>query len=75
MLRPTEVQCLIQDLLYARKAVAKTSDPRIVDEMNFDAENIYLKGLIGIMVKLLCKEMYVEVYKRCEECTNDEAGQ
>ena len=75
MLRPTEVQCLIQDLLYARKAVAKTSDPRIVDEMNFDAENIYLKGLIGIMVKLLCKEMYVEVYKRCEGCTNDEAGQ
>ena len=41
MLRPTEVQGLIQDLVYARKAVSITSDPRIIDEMNYDAENIY----------------------------------
>ena len=41
MLRPTEVQGLIQDLVHARKAVSRTSDPRILDEMNCDAENIY----------------------------------
>ena len=41
MLRPTEVQGFIQDLVYARKAVSRTSDPRILDEMNYDAENIY----------------------------------
>ena len=33
MLRPTEVQGLIQDLVYARKAVSRTSDPRIIDEI------------------------------------------
>ena len=54
----------IQDLVYARKAILRTSDPRIIDEMNCDAENFYLKALIGIVVKLMCKEMYVEVYKR-----------
>ena len=54
----------IQDLVYARKAISRTSDPRIIDEMNCDAENFYLKALIGIVVKLMCKGMYVEVYKR-----------
>ena len=34
MLRPTKVQGLIQDLVYARKAVSRTPDPRIIDEMN-----------------------------------------
>ena len=48
MLRPTEVQSLIQDLVYARKAISRTSDPRIVDEMNCDAHNICLKALIGV---------------------------
>ena len=33
MLRPTEVQGLIQDLVYARKAVSRTSDPKIIDEI------------------------------------------
>ena len=33
MLRPTEVQGLIQDLVYATKAVSRTSDPRIIDEI------------------------------------------
>ena len=33
MLRPTEVQGLIQDLVCARKAVSRTSDPRIIDEI------------------------------------------
>ena len=33
MLRPTEVQGLIQDLVYARKAVSRTSDRRIIDEV------------------------------------------
>ena len=65
MLRPIEVQSLIQDLVYARKAVSRMSDPRIIDEMNYDAENIYLKALIRIIAKLMCKEMYLEVYKRC----------
>ena len=64
MLRPTEVQSLIQDLVYARKAISRTSDPRIIDEMNCDAENIYLKALIGIVVKRMCKGMYAEIYKR-----------
>ena len=54
----------IQDLVYARKAISRTSDPRIIDEMNCDAENFYLKALIGIVVKLMCKGMYAEVYKR-----------
>ena len=64
MLQPTEVQSLIKNLVYARKAISRTSDPRIIDEMNCDAENFYLKALIGIVVKLMCKGMYVEVYKR-----------
>ena len=64
MLRPTEVQSLIQDLVYARKPIARTLELRIIDEMNCDAENIYLKALIGIVVKLMCKGMYAEVYKR-----------
>lgn len=42
--------------------------------MNYDPDNIYLKDLIGIIVKLLCKEMYVEVYKRCAGCVNEEPG-
>ena len=75
MLRPTEVQGLIQDLVYARKAVSRTSGPRIIDKMNNDAKNIYLKALIEIIVKLMCKEMYVEVYKRCGGCVNGEPGQ
>ena len=66
MLGPTEVQSLIQDLVYARKAISRTSNPRIIDEMNCDAENIHLKALIKIAVKLMCKEMYAEVYKRCD---------
>ena len=33
MLRPTEVQGLIQDLVYARIAVSRTSDRRIIDEV------------------------------------------
>ena len=37
LLRPTEVQGLIQDLVYARKAVSRTSHPRVIDEMNCDA--------------------------------------
>ena len=61
--------------MYARKAISRTSDPRIIDEMNCDAENIYLKALIGILVKLMCKEMYAEVYKRCDGCVNEEPGQ
>ena len=75
MLRPTEIQGLIQDLVYARKAVSRTSGPRIIDKMNNDAKNIYLKALIEIIVKLMCKEMYVEVYKRCGGCVNGERGQ
>ena len=61
--------------MYARKAISRTSDPRIIDEMNCDAENIYLKALIGILVKLMCKEMYAEVYKRCDGCVNEEPVQ
>ena len=53
MIQPTEVQSLIQDLVYSREAISRTSDPRISDEMNCDAENIYLKALIGIVVKLI----------------------
>ena len=75
ILRPTKVQSLIQDLVYARKAVSRTSDQRIKDEMNCDAENIYLNALIGLVVRLMCKEMYLEVYKRCDGCVNEEPGQ
>ena len=60
MLRPTEVQSLIQDLVYARKPIARTLELRIIDEMNCDAENIYLKALIGIVVNFMYKEMYVK---------------
>ena len=58
MLRPTEVQSLIQGLVYARKAASRISDPRIIDEMN-----IYLKALIGIIARLMCKEMYWKCIK------------
>ena len=75
ILRPTEVQSLILDLMYARKAVSRTSDQRIKDEMNCDAENVYLNALIGLVVRLMCNEMYLEVYKRCDGCVNEEPGQ
>ena len=61
MLRPTEIYGLIQDLVYARKAISRTS-----------AKNMYLKALIGITVKHMFKEMYVEVCKRCGGCVNEE---
>ena len=51
------------------------SDQRIIDEMNYDADNIYLKDLIGTIIKLMNKEMYVEVYKRCGGCMNEEHRQ
>ena len=75
MLRPTEVQSLIQDLVYARKPIVRTLELRIIDEMNCDAENIYLKALIGIVVNFMYKEMYVKSYKRCDGCVNEEPGQ
>ena len=71
----TKLQSLIQDLVYARKAISITSDPRIIDEMNWDAENIFLKALIGIVVKRMWKEISVEVYKICHGCVNEEPGQ
>ena len=43
--------------------------------MNGDAENIYFKGLIGIVARLMCKEMYLEMYKKCDGCVNEEPGQ
>ena len=61
MLIPTEIHGLIQDLVCARKSISRTS-----------AENIYLKALIGITVKHMFKEIYVEVYKRCGGCVNEE---
>ena len=75
MLQPTEVQSLIKNLVYATKAISRTSDPRIIDERNCDAENTYLEALIAIVVKTMCKEMYAEVYKRCDGCVNEEPGQ
>ena len=68
------VHGLIQDLGYATKAISRTSDPRVIDEMNYDAENIYLKALIGIIVKLIYKEIYVEGHERCGGCANEEPG-
>ena len=55
LLRPAEIQGLIQDLVYARKAISKTSEPSIIDGMAYDAESIYLKALIQIIVKFMCK--------------------
>ena len=63
MLQPTEMQSLILGLVYARKAASRISDPRIIDEMNCHAENIYLKALIGIIARLMCKEMYWKCIK------------
>ena len=39
----------------------RTSDPSIIDEINCDAENMYLKELTGIIAKLACKEIYMRV--------------
>ena len=75
MIRPSEIQGLIQDLVYARKAATKISDPRIVDEMNIDVGIVYLNSLISIVVKLMTKEMYMEVLKRCNGCQNDDPNQ
>ena len=43
--------------------------------MNGDAENIYFKGFIGIIARLMCKEMYLEMYRKCDGCVNEEPGQ
>ena len=43
--------------------------------MNYDAENIYLKALIGMIAKRMCKEVFVEEYKRCGGCVNEKIGQ
>ena len=39
----------------------RTPDPSNIDEINCDAENMYLKVLTGIIAKLACKEIYVRV--------------
>ena len=75
MLRATEVQGVIQDLIYARKAATKAVDPRIIDEMNIDVEKVYLKTLADIVVKLLINRMYNEVYQRCMGCRDEEPNQ
>ena len=55
LLRPTKIQGLNEDLVYASKAVSRTPEARIIDEMNCDAENIYLKALIEIITEFMCK--------------------
>ena len=55
--------------------ISRTSDPRIIGETNCNAENIYLNALIEIAVTPMCKEMSVEVYKRCDGCVMEEPGQ
>lgn len=40
MKRPSEIQSLTQDFTYAGKGLRRRNEPRIFDEMNFDAGNI-----------------------------------
>lgn len=40
VLRATEIQGVIQDLIYASKVSTKTPDPRIEHEINFGATKI-----------------------------------
>ena len=37
------------------KPFQERPEARVIDEMNCDAENIYLKALIEIITKLMCK--------------------
>ena len=37
MIKPSQIQGLMQDLSFTRKSIARHIDSRIVDEMNFDA--------------------------------------
>ena len=55
LLRPTKIQGLNEDLVYSSKALSRTPEVKIIDEMNCDAENIYLKAVIEIITKLMCK--------------------
>ena len=71
----SEVHGLIQDLRYSLKATARTSDPKIIHEISFGVENLYLAALTRIIIKLMEKEMHVELSERRERCRNNKANQ
>ena len=74
-IRLSEVHGLIQDLFYALKATTRTSDPRTMHEISFDAENFYLALFTRTIIKLMVKEMHVKLSKRCEGSRNNKPNQ
>ena len=75
MIRLYEVHGLIQDLLYSLKATTWTSDLKIIHEISFDVENLYLAALTRIIIKLMDKEMHVEHSEPRERCRNNKPNQ
>lgn len=57
------------------KPFQERPEARIIDEMSCDAKNIYLKALIEIITKPMCKQIHVQVHKRCGGCVNEVPGQ
>lgn len=74
-IRSSDVQELIQDLLHVRKTTRQNSDPRIIDEIIFDAEKLYLAAFANTIKKLTYKEMHTEVLRCCEGCSNIKPNQ
>ena len=71
----SEVHGLIQDLLYLLKATTRTSDPKIIHEISFDVQNLYLAALTRIIIKLMDKEMHEKHSEPRERCRNNKPNQ
>lgn len=74
-IRSSDVQELIQDVLHVRKTIRQNYDPRIIDEIIFDAEKLYLAAFAKTIKKLTDKEMHTEVLRCCEGCSNIKPNQ
>ena len=74
-IRLSEVHGLMQDLPYLLKATTQTSDPKIIHEISFDAEDLYLAALTRIIINLVDQEMHVELSEHRERCRNNKPNQ
>lgn len=58
---------------YSQKIIF--SDPRIIDEKNFKAKNLYLVALTMIVIKLMDKGIQMGVFRHSEGCRNNGPNQ
>ena len=65
----------MQDLPCSLKATTRTSNPKIVHEITFDVDNLYLAALTRITINLMDKEMHVELLERRERGRNNKPNQ